>query len=60
MMDDRNEVINKYFKWLSKIVNVGDRVSYNKLFQYLHKTEFTYNRKDSSRATDGQRQRASR
>ena len=54
MMDDRNEVINRYFKWLSKIVNVGDRVSYNKLFQYLHKTEFTYNRKDSSRATDGE------
>lgn len=51
---DKNTVINTYFEWLSKIVDVGDRVSYRKLLTFLHNTEFTHDFKDSSRASDGE------
>lgn len=49
-----NEVINKYFQWLTDIVKVDGCPSYRKLLMYLHRTPFTYEYKDSSRASDGE------
>lgn len=54
---NRNEIINKYFNWLSDTV-CEDRyhadISYKKLLTQLHATEFTYSiPRDKNRAEDG-------
>lgn len=50
----KDEVINRYFQWLIDIVDVNGRVSYRKLLMHLHRTPFTHEYKDSSRASDGE------
>jgi hypothetical protein len=52
-----NQVKSKYFEWLYNYVckgRVNDRISYRKLFELLHDTEFAfYIPNDVSRARDG-------
>lgn len=51
------EVLDDYFEWLYRYVCKGrsnDRVSYKKLFDFLHKIEFTFSiPNDVNRARDG-------
>jgi len=56
-MTFRKEIEEKYFEWLYNYVCKGrshDKVSYRKLFMYLHNIEFTYLiPNDVNRAKDG-------
>ena len=53
----RQEVKQNYFNWLYDRVCKGrshDRVSYRKLFKYLHQVEFIFSiPNDANRAEDG-------
>lgn len=52
-----NQVTNDYFEWLYDHVckgRINNRISYRKLFIFLHNTEFTFSiRNDVNRARDG-------
>lgn len=54
---DKNTIKEEYFNWLYNYVCEGkshDKMSYKKLFEYLHDIEFTYSiRNDENRAHDG-------
>lgn len=53
----RNNINNRYFEWLSKIVcgrRYAKQISYRKLFMYLYDTDFRYSiLMDANRAEDG-------
>lgn len=53
----RNNINNRYFEWLSKIVcgrRYSKQISYRKLFKYLYDTDFRYSiPMDANRAEDG-------
>lgn len=53
----RNNINNRYFEWLSKIVcgrRYSKQISYRKLFKYLYDTDFRYSiSMDANRAEDG-------
>ncbi len=50
----RNELNNKYFEWMYQLVYNNRRISYRKLFSYLHNVEFIYIiEMDGNRAEDG-------
>ncbi len=49
-----NELNNKYFEWMYQLVYNNRRLSYRKLFSYLHNVEFIYIiEMDGNRAEDG-------
>lgn len=50
----RDELNNEYFEWMYRLVCGRKRLSYRKLFQYLHSVDFYYtNPMDGNRAEDG-------